>query len=102
MHMLLPKPLIMLHTLPPLACDNLPIPIPPQPMDPIFSRPAIPIGRLALQQFCCEDSVAGGVLDVDVDVCAGHLDYDIHVYLEVVPNSFLDCEGMLLVAAPPA
>jgi hypothetical protein len=62
----------------------------------------MPIGRLPLQHFCRENSIACCVLHVDVEIRAGHLHYDVHVYLHVVPDPFLDREGVILVATPPA
>lgn len=101
MDMLLSKPLIMLYALPSGARHYPPFAVPPQPVDAIFVDPAIPIGGIPLQHFCREDSIASGVLDVDVEVLAQHVDHDIHIYLKVVTDPFLHREGVLFLPPPP-
>lgn len=64
-------------------------------------HPQLPAGGLALEQLAGQDAVTGGVLDVDVEGIAGHLDDDVQVQLEVVRDALLDAEVVVLGAAEP-
>lgn len=103
MDVLLPKPFFSVAQLqPPLVRVDLAILIPPELVDALGVDPATPVGRVAMQALLGHDAVAGGVLDVDVNVVARHLDDDIEVDLELVGDFFFDGELVGLAAAPPA
>jgi hypothetical protein len=77
-HVLLPKPLIMpAHRHPPFACDQPSMIVPPEPMHAFTIHPRHPIGRVAFQHVGSEDTVASGVLYVDVQVRAAHVHHDV-------------------------
>lgn len=64
-------------------------------------HPQLPGGVFALEKFAGEDAVAGGVLDVDAERVAGHVDDDVEVELELVRDTFFHAEVVLFGAAPP-
>lgn len=64
-------------------------------------HPQRPAGVLAVEQVAREDAVAGGVLDVDVQRVAGHVDDDVEVELELVRDALFHAEVVLFCAAPP-
>lgn len=98
MNMFLAKPLLM----PPRACNNTSLAIPSQSMHTFRINPMAPIRRVFLEARGGEDAVAGGVLDVDVEVLALHLDDDVEVDLHAVADALLDGERVRLLAVPPA
>lgn len=65
-------------------------------------HPLAPGGGLARQLAGRQDAIARGVLDVDVQVAALHLDDDVEVDLHVVADALFDGKGVRLGAAPPA
>lgn len=64
--------------------------------------PVRPEGGVALEPLGGVDAVARGVLDVDVQVLAAHLDDHVDVDGQDVADALFDGEGVLLLAAPPA
>lgn len=70
-------------------------------MDAIV-HPLGPLGRVAVQHGGGEDSVTRGILDVDVEVGAEHVDDDVEVDLHLVGDSLFDGKVVRLFAAPPA
>lgn len=102
MHMFLPKPLIMIMHLPPLSRHQSPTRILPQLMLQLRIHPLQPICVLRLQHLGGENAISRRVVYVYVDVLAAHRDYDVHVDLEIMADSFFDEEGVVFVAAPPA
>lgn len=71
-------------------------------VDALGVDPLGPRGRVALQLGGGEDAIARGVLDVDVDVVALHVDDDVEVDLHVVGDALFDGKVVRLGAAPPA
>lgn len=100
MHMLLAEALVVY--LPPLPGYDLSGRVPAQLVIAFLVGPLMPIRILPLQGGSSKDTVTRGILHVDMNIRTSHLDYDIEVDLEVVPNAFFDRKCMLLGAAPPA
>lgn len=101
--MLLPKALLIIPELQPtLVRVDLALAVPPELVDALGVHPLAPVGRIAMQTLLRHDAVASGVLDVDVDVVARHLDHDVEVDLEFVGDFLLDGEFVGFAAAPPA
>lgn len=68
----------------------------------LLINPLAPGGGLAGQLVRGENAISRGILDVDVQIVAVHLDNYIQINLHVVPDTPLDGERMRLGAAPPA
>jgi hypothetical protein len=64
-------------------------------------HPQVPGCVFALEEFAGEDAVACGVLDVDSERVAGHVDDYIKVELELVRDTLFHAEVVLFSAAPP-
>ena len=64
--------------------------------------PLLPHRRVSLQHVSCEDSVAAGILDIDVEVGTEHGDDNVEVYLEVVGDAFFNGEEVGFVTGVPA
>ena len=64
-------------------------------------RPELPAGGVLLQQLSGENAVTGGVLDVDVQSVAGHLDDDVEVQLEVMGDALFNAEVVVFGAFEP-
>jgi hypothetical protein len=101
MHMLFAKTLIMLRRIP-LPGHHPPLLIPPQLMHPLPVHPMRPQRRVPRQGPRGQDAVPGGVLHVDVQVGAAHAHHHVQVDGQDVGDGLLDCEGVLLLAAPPS
>lgn len=84
-----------------LARDDLAVLVPVEPVGSLYVDPLGPRGGVALELGGGEDAVAGGVLDVDVQVGALHPHDRVQVDLHVVAHTLLDSERVLLGAAPP-
>lgn len=65
-------------------------------------NPQLPRRRVPLQHIAREDSVAAGILDVDVEVATLHGDDNVEVYLEVVGDAFFDGEEVSFMAGVPS
>lgn len=102
MHMLLPKPLIIIMILPPLPTHHPAIRISSQLMLLLRVHPLQPVRQLRLEHRPSQDSVARRVLHVDVDVRTAHRDHHVQIDLEVVSHALLDEECVVFVSAPPA
>lgn len=103
MNVLLSETLVMaMHGHPTLAGDDPALLVPVEPVRALLVNPLAPGCGLALEPVSSEDTVAGGVLDVDVQVGALHAHDHVHVDLQVVADALLDREGVRLGAAPPA
>lgn len=68
----------------------------------LFINPLAPSGGLAGQLVCSKDAISRGILDVDVQVVAVHLDDNVHIDLHVVPDAPFNSKRMGLCSAPPA
>lgn len=86
---------------PALPGDDAALLIAVQAVDALVVDPVTPGGRLALEAVRGKDSVAGGVLDVDMQIGALHLHHHVHVDLQIVADAFLDGKGVRLGATPP-
>lgn len=75
MHVLLPKPLLVLMI--PLARNHPALRILPQTMHALGVHPLRPVRRVPLQHIRRQNAVPGRVLHVDVDILARHLEHDI-------------------------
>lgn len=64
-------------------------------------HPQLPAGVFLLEELAGENAVSGGVLDVDVEGLAGHLDNDVQVQLEIVRHALFDAEVVVLGAFEP-
>lgn len=84
-----------------LARDNLAVLVSVEPVVALDVDPLGPGGRVALELGGGEDAIAGGVLDVDMQVGALHPYDRVQVDLHIVAHTLLDGERMLLGAAPP-
>jgi len=98
MHMLLPKSLIMVT----LSGNQPALGILPQSMHALGINPLIPVRRIPLQHICRQYPVARRILNIDVEIHALHLDHDVQIDLEVVPDALLNRECVRLVPPPPA
>ena len=65
-------------------------------------NPLLPHRGVSLQHLSCEDSVAAGILDINVEVGTEHWDDNVEVYLKVVGDAFFDGEEVSFVAGVPA
>ena len=65
-------------------------------------NPLLPRRGISLQHIPREDSVAAGILYIDVEVGTEHGDDNVEVYLEVVGDAFFDGEEVGFVAGVPA
>lgn len=68
----------------------------------LFVNPLAPGGGLASQLVRSKDAISRGILDVDVQIVAVHLDDNIEIDLHVVPYAPFNCKRMGLSSAPPA
>lgn len=84
-----------------LARDDAALLVPVQLVVALLVDPLRPHGGVAVQARGREDAVAGGVLDVDVQVGALHAHDRVEIDLHGVAHALLDREGVLLGAAPP-
>lgn len=73
-----------------------------QLMRSLHGGPVVPIGGILVQQIAGEDTVAAGVLDVDVQIVAEHGDDDVEVDLELMRDALFDGEEVAFMAAVPA
>lgn len=102
-NMLLPETLILIpKVLPSSTSADLAVLIPPELMHPLLVHPLVPASALPSQLVGRENTIARGVLDVDVQISALHTDDDVEVDLHLVRDSLLDGEVVCFVAAPPA
>lgn len=102
MNVLLSKALVVVgEARPALARVDAAVGIVAELVDPIV-HPLGPLGRVAVQHGGGEDSVTRGVLDVDVEVGAEHVDDNVEVDLHLVRDSLFDGKVVRLFAAPPA
>lgn len=69
---------------------------------PLGIHPLQPTGGVPEQQVAGENAVAAGVLDVDVQIGAGHGDHDIEVDLKLVRHAFFHAEQVRFMPAIPA
>lgn len=103
MHVLLTKALfVAMQRHPALASDNAALCVAVELVDALVVDPVRPDGGLALEPVRSQDSVARGILHVDVEVGALHAHHHVHVDLQVVAHTLLDRERVVLGAAPPA
>lgn len=80
MDMFLAKPLVVAVGMrPALPGNDATMLVTVQAVDALVVDPMFPGGRLVLQAVPGEDAVAGGVLDIDVQVGALHLQHHVHV-----------------------
>ncbi len=70
-------------------------------VDALAVDPVRPQRGVLLEPRGGEDAVAGGVLDVHVQVLAGHAHDHVEVDLHAVAHALLDAEGVVLLALPP-
>lgn len=68
----------------------------------LFINPLAPGGGLASQLVRSKDAIPRGILDVDVQIVAVHLDDDVEINLHVMPDAPLNGKRMRLDSAPPA
>jgi len=54
----------------------------------------VPIGRIFLQHLASKNTVAGSILNVNMEIAALHRDHKIHVQLQCVRNALLHAECM--------
>lgn len=98
---LLAEALVVRGGRPPLAGDEPALLVPTEAVHAHAVDPLRPVGRVLGQHLGGEDAVAGGVLDVDVEVGALHVHDDVEVELHLPPHPLLDRERVHLLAAPP-
>lgn len=94
---------LLLRLQPPaiLLAERLVLADPLGPLEVALLHPQVPARVVLLQQVPREDAVARSVLDVDAQGVAGHVDDDIQIQLELMSDSLLDGEVVLLGAAEP-
>lgn len=68
----------------------------------LFINPLAPGGGLASQLVRSKNAISRGILDVDVQIVAVHLDDDVEIDLHVVPDAPFNSKRMGLDPAPPA
>ena len=71
-------------------------------MNPLGVHPLIPVGGIFAQQVAGQDSIAAGVLHVDVEIGAAHGHHDVEIDLQLMRHPFLHREEVRLVSAVPA
>ena len=76
--------------------------IPSKLMHTLGIRPLRPNSRVVLQTSFGEDAIARGILDVDIEVVAFHLDDDVEIDLHRLGDALFDGKGVRLGTAPPA
>jgi hypothetical protein len=54
-----------------------------------------------LQQFRCEDPIAGSILYIDAQIIAAHRNYKIQIHLKLMRHAFLHAEMMVFRASEP-
>ena len=86
---------------PPRSRDGLPVAVHAELVDAFAIDPLVPSGGVLLEAGGGENAVAGGVLDVDVQVLALHLEDNVEVDLQAVADTLFHGEGVVLGAAPP-
>lgn len=71
-------------------------------MHPAGVDPMAPAGRILAQHVTRQDSIAGGILHVDVEVGAEHGNDYVQVDLQVVRHAFFDREQLRFMATVPS
>ena len=71
-------------------------------MRPARVNPMAPISGIFRQKIAGQDAVAGGILDIDMEVVAEHGDDDVKVNLQLVGDTFFDGEEVGFMAVVPA
>ena len=99
---LLAEPLIVPKMLPSLARDDTALAVFAELVDSLCVNPLGPSRRVALQLRRREDSVASGILDVDVEVAAQHVDDNVEIGLHRSRDALFDGKVVSLGAAPPS
>lgn len=64
-------------------------------------HPQFPRGIFALEEVAGEDAVTRGVLNVDTECVAWHVDHNIQIQLQFVRDTLLHAELVVFRAAPP-
>jgi hypothetical protein len=100
-HVLLAKPFIVSYARVSFARDDSALRVPPKLVHALVVHPLRPVRRIELQHGRRQDAVAGGVLDVDVEVAALHAHDHVEVDLQGPAYALLDGERVHLLAAPP-
>ena len=101
MNMLLAEPLIVLPGIIAGAGNRAAVLVGAELVDALGIDPVLPLSGILLEAGGGEDAVAGGILDVHVQVLALHAHDDVEVNLHLAADALLDGEGVVLLAPPP-
>ena len=101
MNMLLAEPLIVLPGIIAGAGNRAAVLVGAELVDALGIDPVLPLSGILLEAGGGEDAVAGGILDVHVQVLALHAHDDVEVDLHLAADALLDGERVALLPAPP-
>lgn len=69
---------------------------------PLHIYPLHPVGRVAREHISGQNAIPTGVLNIDVEVTAGHGHHDVEIYLQVMRHSFFHAEQVRFMTTVPA